>query len=89
MGLAKLFNTQTLCIYESIKIFMIDKDKNFMLATLLVIAAGLYGFNNNQKLAIIDNILRFSLKSTLLASELGMFGSFKFQVLDNFDIFGT
>ena len=51
-----LFGAQTLYIYETIKVIVVRKDKNLMLATFQIVTPRLESLNNSQKLAVIGLI---------------------------------
>ena len=59
MGPADLFGAQTLCIYETIKIIMVRKNKNLMLAAFQIVTPCLKSFDDSQKLTVVGLILCF------------------------------
>ena len=56
LGLANLFETQTLCIYKTTEVIVVRKDKNLILATFQIVTPHLESLNNSQKLAVVSLI---------------------------------
>lgn len=59
LGPPNLFRAQTLYIYKLTKAIIVGYNKNFVFATLQVVAPGLQSFNNGQELNIISSISSF------------------------------
>ena len=59
LGLIDLLAAQTLCIYKTMKVIVICKDKNLMLVAFQVVVPSLEYFNNGWKLSVVGLILSF------------------------------
>ena len=59
LGLADLFEAQTLCIYETTKVIMVRKDENLMLSAFQIVTPHLKGFNNSQKFTVVGLVSYF------------------------------
>lgn len=57
MSLLDLYNTQTLCIHEFMKVVMVDKAEDLIPIDFSVIAPSLKGFNNSKELPIVCFLL--------------------------------
>lgn len=59
LGLANLPKIKVFSIYELSEVVVISGDKNLIFAALQVVMPSLKGFNNSQKLLIIDLVPYF------------------------------
>ena len=59
LGPIDLLKAQTLCIHETTKVMMICKDENLIFAAFQVMAPYFEGFDDSQKLAVVDLVLCF------------------------------
>ena len=56
LGLADLFRAQAFCIHETMKIIVVRKDENLILATIQIVTPRFEGLDNSQKLNIVGLI---------------------------------
>lgn len=54
LGLMDLTRAQAFRIYVLLEVIMVSKDRNFVFATLQVVAPSFKGFNNSQEFLIIS-----------------------------------
>lgn len=59
MGSADLAKAQAFHIHKLAEVVMVDKDEDFILIAVLVVALSLKGFNNSQELLTMRFISRF------------------------------
>lgn len=52
-----LTRTKTLCIYKTIKVVIVDEDKDLVFTTFLVVPSSFESFNNSQKLTVMSFVL--------------------------------
>ena len=57
LGPADLLGAQTLCIYKTMEVIMVCKDKNLMVATFQIVTTRFEDLDNSQKLAVVGLIL--------------------------------
>lgn len=59
LGLLALIRAQVLCIHKSTKVIKVYQDNNLIFATFQIIISSLKGFNNSQKLLIVNLVPSF------------------------------
>ena len=59
LGPVDLSGAQVLRIHKIIEVIMVRKDENLMLSAFQIVTLGLEGFNDGQKLTVVDLVSCF------------------------------
>ena len=60
LGPQNLMRTQAMCVYKVAQVFVISKNKNLVVTTVLIILPYFENINNGQKFTVVSFVLSFS-----------------------------